>query len=190
MKEVPEHWEVVRFKRFCELQRGHDLTNEEREDGPHPVVTSAGINGFHSQYIAKAPGVVTGRHGSTGTVFFIEQDYWPHNTSLYIKDFHKNSPRLSWYLLQAIDLNSLSVKSAVPGIDRNDVHELFVASPDLSDQNEVATYLDNYCRHQARLVQQAESSTELLQERRSALISAAVTGQIDVRGLVPEAEAA
>jgi type I restriction enzyme S subunit len=188
--EVPEHWEVVRFKRFCELQRGHDLTNEEREDGPHPVVTSAGINGFHSQYIAKAPGVVTGWYGSTGTVFFIEQDYWPHNTSLYIKDFHKNSPRFSWYLLQAIDLNSLSVKSAVPGIDRNDVHELFVASPDLSDQNEVATYLDNYCRHQARLVQQAESSTELLQERRSALISAAVTGQIDVRGLVPEAEAA
>jgi type I restriction enzyme, S subunit len=184
--EVPEHWEVVRFKRFCELQRGHDLTNEEREDGPHPVVTSAGINGYHSQYIAKAPGVVTGRYGSTGTVFFIEQDYWPHNTSLYIKDFHENSPRFSWYLLQAIDLISLSVKSAVPGIDRNDVHELFVASPDLSDQNEVATYLDNYCHQQTRLVQQAERSTELLAERRTALISAAVTGKIDVRGLVPE----
>ena len=188
--DVPEHWEVVRFKRFCELQRGHDLTNEEREDGPHPVVTSAGINGFHSQYIAKAPGVVTGRYGSTGTVLFIEQDYWPHNTSLYIKDFHKNSPRFSWYLLQAIDLNSLSVKSAVPGIDRNDVHELFVASPDLSDQNEVATYLDNYCHQQARLVQQAERSTELLAERRTALISAAVTGQIDVSGVVPEEVAA
>ena len=89
-------------------------------------------------------------------------------------------------MLQAIDLISLSVKSAVPGIDRNDVHELFVASPDLSDQNEVATYLDNYCHQQTRLVQQAERSTELLAERRTALIYAAVTGKIDVRGLVPE----
>jgi type I restriction enzyme S subunit len=181
--EVPEHWGVTRYKRFCELQRGHDLTNDDREEGPYPVVTSSGINGFHSVFIAKAPGVVTGRYGSTGTAFFIEQDYWPHNTSLYIKDFHGNSARFSWYLLQAIDLKSLSAKSAVPGIDRNDVHELFVAFPQLKEQIEIATYLDAYCQKQSLLIREADSSVQLLQERRSALISAAVTGQIDVRGL-------
>jgi type I restriction enzyme S subunit len=188
--EVPEHWEVTRYKRFCELQRGHDLTNDEREEGPYPVVTSSGINGFHSAFIAKAPGVVTGRYGSTGTAFFIEQDYWPHNTSLYIKDFHGNSARFSWYLLQAIDLKSLSAKSAVPGIDRNDVHELFVAFPQSKEQIEIATYLDAYCQKQSLLIREADSSVQLLQERRSALISAAVTGQIDVRGVVPETSAA
>jgi type I restriction enzyme S subunit len=184
--EVPEHWEVVRYKRFCELQRGHDLTAEEREDGPYPVVTSGGVSGFHSKYIAKAPGVVTGRYGSTGTVFFIEDNYWPHNTSLYIKEFYGNHPRHSWYLLQAIDLKSLSAKSAVPGIDRNDVHALFVASPPTQEQTEIADHLDSYCKSQDLLVEQAECSVRLLQERRSALISSAVTGQIDVRGLVPE----
>jgi type I restriction enzyme S subunit len=188
--DVPEHWEVTRYKRFCELQRGHDLTNDEREEGPYPVVTSSGINGFHSAFIGKAPGVVTGRYGSTGTAFFIEQDYWPHNTSLYIKDFHGNSARFSWYLLQAIDLKSLSAKSAVPGIDRNDVHELFVAFPQLKEQIEIATHLDAYCQKQSLLIREADISVQLLQERRSALISAAVTGQIDVRGLVPEASAA
>ena len=182
--EVPEHWDVARYKRFCELQRGHDLTGDERVEGPYPVVTSGGINGFHSEFIAKAPGVVTGRYGSTGTVFYVDDDYWPHNTSLYIKDFHGNSPRFSWYLLQAIDLKSLSAKSAVPGIDRNDVHALFVAFPHLQEQIEIASYLDNYSEKQSLLIEQAEISVRLLQERRSALITAAVTGQIDVRGLV------
>ena len=185
--EVPEHWEVTRFKRFCVLQRGHDLTNDEREEGPYPVVTSAGINGFHSKFIASPPGVITGRYGSTGTVFYVEEEYWPHNTSLYIKDFHGNSPRFSWYLLQAIDLKSLSAKSAVPGIDRNDVHELFVSFPCLQEQLEISIYLDDFCHKQAVLTDEVISSVRLLQERRSALISAAVTGQIDVRGLV-EAE--
>ena len=184
--EVPEHWEVARYKRFCELQRGHDLTGDEREEGPYPVVTSGGINGFHSEFIAKAPGVVTGRYGSTGTVFYIDDDFWPHNTSLYIKDFHGNSPRFSWYLLQAIDLKSLSAKSAVPGIDRNDVHAQFVAFPHLQEQIEIASYLDDFCEKQSLLTEEAEISVGLLQERRSALISAAVTGQIDVRGLVEE----
>ena len=189
--EVPEHWDITRYKRFCELQRGHDLTSDQRNEGPYPVVTSGGINGFHSEYIAMAPGVVTGRYGSTGSVFYVEEDYWPHNTSLYVKDFHGNSPKFSWSLLQAIDLKSLSAKSAVPGIDRNDVHELFVASPHLQEQIEIAAFLDDYCHKQSLLIEEAEVSVRLLQERRSALNSAAVTGQIDVRGLVPnEATAA
>ena len=110
--------------------------------------------------------------------------------SLYVKEFHKNHPKFCWYLLQAIDLKSLSAKSAVPGIDRNDVHEIFVAFPCAQEQREIADYLDAYCKRDSSLIKEAKNCLQLLEERRSALISAAVTGQIDVRGFVPVEEVA
>ncbi|WP_338462142.1 restriction endonuclease subunit S [Synechococcus elongatus IITB7] len=181
--QVPAHWKICRFKRFSVLQRGHDLTGDERQDGSFPVITSSGPNGYHSEFIATAPGVVTGRYGSTGSVFYIEENYWPHNTTLYIKDFCGNIPRFCWYLLRAVDLQSFSAKSAVPGIDRNDVHAILVAVPPLNEQLEISTYLDHLETSQNSLISEAMNAINLLQERRSALISAAVTGQIDVRGL-------
>ena len=63
--DVPAHWEVLVIKRFSTLQRGHDLTDAERTEGPYPVITSGGISGTHGSFTARGPGVVTGRYGST-----------------------------------------------------------------------------------------------------------------------------
>lgn len=91
--EVPGHWEITTLKWLATLQRGYDLPEQNRIEGDVPVVTSGGIVATHNQAMAKAPGVVTGRYGSTGIIFYLEQDYWPHNTALFVKDFHGNLPR-------------------------------------------------------------------------------------------------
>ena len=62
--------------------------------------------------------------------------------------------------------------------------------PPRQEQDRIAAFLDSEHDKAKGLINQAQSAVSLLQERRSALISAAVTGQIDVRGLVPEAVAA
>jgi type I restriction enzyme S subunit len=180
---VPSDWRQTVIKRFATLQRGHDLTNDEREEGDIPVVTSSGVNGFHNKFMAKGPGVVTGRYGSTGKVFYIERDFWPHNTSLYVNDFHGNLPRFAWYFFQTVDFAAHSEKSAVPGIDRNDIHVLPVAIPPINTQHDIVDYLDAELEKIDLLLIETDRAISLLIERRTATISAAVTGKIDVRGL-------
>lgn len=180
--QIPARWNVVAIKRFSTLHRGYDLTDAERSAGLYPVVTSSGINGTHGSFMARGPGVVTGRYGSTGRLFYIQDDFWPHNTSLYVSSFHGNHVRFVWYSLQTIDFSAHSAKAAVPGIDRNDIHVLPIVVPPQEEQAAIASFLDGEMTKLETLTTEAQRAIDLLQERRTALISAAVMGQIDVRG--------
>lgn len=74
----------------CTLQRGFDLPVKRRRPGTYPLVTSSGPTDTHDEAKVSGPGVVTGRSGSIGNVYFVEDDFWPLNTALYIRDFHGN----------------------------------------------------------------------------------------------------
>ena len=115
-------WRSCKLGDVIKLQRGHDLPERVRQEGEIPVVTSSGITGFHNEAKAKGPGVVTGRYGTLGEVFYLEQDYWPHNTTLYVVDFKGTHPRFASYFLSNLLRNYQSDKAAVPGIDRNVLH--------------------------------------------------------------------
>jgi len=183
--QVPRHWRVMRVKFVAKLHRGYDLPEYERVEGTYPVVTSGGIVGTHDRYMTKGPGVVTGRYGSTGRIFYVEPDYWPHNTALYVCDFYGNSPRFVYYLMHTLTYDAFSNKSAVPGIDRNDLHEIMVAVPSRSEQETIVDYIDRQTIRLDALVGKAYSHIDKLREHRTALITAAVTGKIDVREDTP-----
>jgi type I restriction enzyme, S subunit len=95
-------WHDCRLGDVVTLKRGHDLPDSLRQDGEVPVVSSSGVTGYHNESKAKPPGVVTGRYGTLGEVFYIEQDYWPLNTALYVTDFKGNHPRFVAYFLQNV----------------------------------------------------------------------------------------
>src|SRR5487761_877520 len=84
---VNPEWRQVQLGQAITLQRGFDLPYRVRHSGNVPIVTSSGINGTHNQAQALGPGVVTGRYGTIGEVFFIEEDFWPLNTTLFVKNF-------------------------------------------------------------------------------------------------------
>jgi type I restriction enzyme S subunit len=135
-------WKVVELGQVCTLQRGMDLPKRLRFNGAYPLVTSSGIDGTQSLGPVKGPGVVTGRYGTIGKVFFVESDFWPLNTTLYVRDFHGNDPRFVHYLLGTVDFHSHSGKSGVPGVNRNDLHREFVCIPaDRSEQEKIAEAL-------------------------------------------------
>ena len=100
-------WEEKRFDEVCVLQRGFDLPTHSRFEGQYALVSSNGITDRVNQWKVKSPGVVTGRSGTIGNVHFIEEDFWPLNTALYIKDFHGNDERFIYYFLTAFDLREL-----------------------------------------------------------------------------------
>lgn len=137
-------WVTSRLGDVITLQRGHDLPDSQRQDGDVPVVSSSGITGRHADAKAKPPGVVTGRYGTIGEVFYIEEDYWPLNTALYVTDFKGNHPRFVAYLLRNVLGNYQSDKAAVPGVNRNVLHALKVRCPDPDVQTRIADILGAY----------------------------------------------
>jgi len=114
----------------------------------------------------------------------IEEDYWPLNTTLYSIDLRRNKPRYLWFMLQSVaDLFVMdSLKSAVPGVDRNDIHQIKVVVPPSNEQDNIVNYLDTQTTIFDNITSEAASAINRLTEYRTALISAAVTGKIDVRG--------
>ena len=96
---------------------------------------------MHAEPKVSAPGVVTGRYGTIGEVFYLEEDFWPLNTTLYVRDFKGNHPRFVSYFLRCFDFGVYSDKAAVPGINRNHVHEARVRFPDASKQRAIAGVL-------------------------------------------------
>ena len=181
--EVPEHWKVKPLKWAVMFQRGHDLPAEQREEGDVPLVSSSGVSATHSRAKAKGPGIVTGRYGTVGEFYLISEDYWPLNTSLYSIDLHGNEPRFLQALLRHLSPLFLlhAVKSAVPGVDRNDIHSIPAVVPPFAEQKAIADYLDRESAKIDALVAKIETAIERLQEYRTALIAAAVTGKIDLR---------
>ena len=115
-------WETFQFGEICTLQRGFDLPKRLREAGVYPLVSSSGVIDSHTAYKVKGPGVVTGRSGSIGNVFYVEESYWPLNTCLYVKDFHGNDPRFIYYFLDHMDLSRFASGAGVPTLNRNNVH--------------------------------------------------------------------
>lgn len=137
-------WDDCKLGDVMTLKRGHDLPKNRRVDGPVPVVSSSGITGCHKEAKAQPPGVVTGRYGTLGEVYYIDQAYWPLNTALYVVDFKGTHPRFASYFLKNALRNYQSDKAAVPGVDRNVLHELKVRVPDFPTQEAIASILSTY----------------------------------------------
>jgi type I restriction enzyme S subunit len=133
-----------RLDNFFLLKRGHDLPSQDRKEGKYPVISSSGITGWHSEWKARGPGVVTGRYGTLGEVFYEERDFWPLNTTLYVYDFKKSCPEFVYYFLKALNFDHLSSAAAVPGLDRNVLHSLKVDFPPLLIQEKIAAILSAY----------------------------------------------
>lgn len=124
------------------LKRGYDLPENQRRPGPYPVISSAGVTGYHDEYMVEGKGVVTGRYGTLGEMYYVDGKYWPHNTALYVTTFKDNDPRYIYYLLSALGRIRTSDKSAVPGVNRNELHEIAVpAIVDKKQQKRVAAVL-------------------------------------------------
>ncbi len=137
-------WTACVLEDVARLKRGYDLPTKDRRPGIVPVVSSSGISGAHDEARVAGPGVVTGRYGTLGEVFFVPGDFWPLNTALYVEDFKGNDPRYVSYLLRTLSFGARSGAAAVPGVNRNDLHKLRVLRPPVPMQVRIASILSAY----------------------------------------------
>src|SRR5581483_6787149 len=160
-------WKACTLGEVLTLQRGFDLPERERQSGNVPIISSSGVTGYHNVAKVRAPGVVTGRYGTLGGVFYLKEDFWPLNTSLYVRDFKGNDPLFISYFLRTLNLAHQNAAGAVPGVNRNALHMLAVKVPSLPIQRQIASILSAYdtlIENNTRRIANLEERARLLYE--------------------------
>ena len=176
MGEIPKGWEVGRLDDVLVLQRGFDLPKASRIEGTVPIIAATGITGFHNEARAKAPGVVTGRSGTIGEVLYVQEDFWPLNTSLWVKEFPNSEPLYAFYLLSSLDLKQFNSGAAVPTLNRNDIHGTNVVVPPRSIQKRFQDFTGSMLAKSRTIDQQIQN----LRRTRDLLLPRLLSGQINV----------
>lgn len=133
---IPNDWAVIDLSNFCLLQRGFDITEATRVAGDVPVYSSSGISYFHNTAPVFPPGVVTGRKGLLGRVFFIKEPFWPHDTTLWVRDFKGNHPQYVAFVLENFHLERLDAATSVPTLNRNNLVGYLIPYPPTKPEQE------------------------------------------------------
>ena len=136
-------WKRCTLGDVITFQRGFDITQNGQTQGKIPVVSSSGIRSYNGVAAACGPGVVIGRKGTLGSVFYLPDDYWPHDTTLGVKDFKGNSPKFIYYYLHQFQFENYDVGSSNPTLNRNHIHTLQCAVPPLPEQRAIADVLSS-----------------------------------------------
>ena len=141
--DIPEGWKWVKLGDEIELLYGKGLIEKERKNGIYPVYGSSGIIGYHNNYLVKGPGVIIGRKGSVGEVNLSKTDFYPIDTTYYLKLKNDNDIFFFYYLLKTLRLNEINSHSAVPGLSREDIYSLYIPLPPLPEQKAIAEVLSS-----------------------------------------------
>jgi type I restriction enzyme S subunit len=134
---------MISLGEIITLQRGHDLPSTKRVGGCIPIMGSSGITGYHNVAKCSGSGVIVGRSGnSMGEISFINEDYWPLNTCLYVTDFKGNDPLYIYYLLKIVNFDQFNSGSAQKSLNRNAVYPFQVyVTTDKKIQKEIGKTL-------------------------------------------------
>tara|TARA_Y100000590_G_scaffold68838_1_gene75038 strand:+ start:977 stop:2143 length:1167 start_codon:yes stop_codon:yes gene_type:complete len=175
--EIPEEWEVVKFRSMIKMVYGSGLTEEKRDNIGNPVYGSGGVIGLHSKPIVNGPGIVVARKGSLGNVFFEKDDFFPIDTVYYITEKQTEIDlKFLFYYLLFMKLENLRIVTSKPGISREDVYSYRILSIPFEEQQKIASILSNTDEK----IQSYEQYKEKLQRLKKSLIQKLLTGEVRV----------
>ena len=173
---VPEGWSRTNINEILTFHRGYDLTKNEMKAGRYPVVGSTTVIGYHNEFKIKGPGIVTGRSGSLGKYQFIWDNFWPHNTSLYISDYKDHNIFFVYSLLQTVDFASLNSGGAIPTLNRNVLSNIEVIEP----TDELQEMFAKIAEPQYQKIKNLEKQNNQLKMARDVLLPKLMSGEVEV----------
>lgn len=156
---MTNNWQKIKLGDLIQLEYGKGLPESKRISGNIPVYGSNGIVGYHNQSAIKGKGIIVGRKGTIGNIEWVENDFWPIDTTYYIQDSNKYDLKWLYYVLKSLNLKSLNRATGVPGLNRKDVYESTILLPNLIIQQKIARYLnivDNAIENADQIIQKTE----------------------------------
>lgn len=184
-RHPPMGWTRKPFKLIARIRNGRDYKEVEVPDGPYPVIGSGGEFARASSYLYDGESVLLGRKGTIDKPLHVKGRFWTVDTMFYTEILPGNSPKYAYYLATTLPFNALATRTALPSMTQEALGNVQVIVPGFDEQCSIAAFLDTETQRVNELQAEQDKSIALLLERRSALITAAVTGQIDVRDWRP-----
>lgn len=190
--EAPEHWPAIKLGFVYQMRSGDAITTENIEvEGTFPVYGGNGLRGYSEKYTHNGDFLLMGRQGALcGNIHKVSGKFWASEHAVVLNPLMSCVPSYMANLLRHMNLGQYSVSAAQPGLSVDVISKLRIPFPPIEEQMTIAGYLDEQESSVRNLVEKSITSISLLQEHRQALITAAVTGKIDVRGLVTDEEVA
>ena len=181
--EVPAHWEVMKLRRLATLKSGENIISQELEEGSeYPVFGGNGIRGYSARFTHDGEYVLIGRQGALcGNINYASGRFWASEHAIVVSPTREFSARWMGELLRAMNLNQYSLSAAQPGLSVDRVLALSIPVPPVHEQRVIADFLDRETAKIDGLIAKVDTAIARLREYRAALITAAVTGQVDVR---------
>ena len=182
--EVPEHWEVLPIKRIASLQSGTGITADSiTDEGPFPVYGGNGVRGYTDANTHEGHFPIIGRQGALcGNINYAKGGFWASEHAVVVTPCKQVEVHWLGETLRAMNLNQYSVSAAQPGLSVEAIVNLFIPWPPRDEQRTISTFLDHETAKIEALIAEQQHLIELLQEKRQAVISHAVT-----KGLNPDA---
>jgi type I restriction enzyme S subunit len=188
--EVPEHWEIKSLKNLVRMKSGDFITADSIEiEGTYPVFGGNGLRGFTENFNREGDHALIGRQGALcGNINKASGKFWASEHAIVCD--HKSETSLAWLcrMLESANLNQYSTSAAQPGLSVEVIGNTRIPCPPSSEQTIIGKWIDNKLSEIDSVMETSRHLVDVLGERRSALISAAVTGQIDVRGLASQGD--
>ncbi|MBK1684841.1 restriction endonuclease subunit S [Rhodoferax fermentans] len=187
--DVPEHWEVLKLKFLCEIQTGDKDTENAVDNGIYPFfVRSQTVERINSMSFDCEAILTAGDGVGVGKVFHYHNGPFDFHQRVYMMNNFKNvsGPYLFHFFRENFYKVALEggAKSTVDSLRRPMFMNFTVCVPTKAEQAAIVVEIEKTATQFDTLTTEAQHAIDLLQERRTALISAAVTGQIDVRSAV------
>ena len=140
---TPNGWRTITFGDAASLAYGKSLPAAQRKNGVVPVCGANGIIGFHDEPLARGPGIIVGRKGSVGAVTWVDKDFWPIDTTYYVKSKEPSDARWLYYAVSNLGLDKLNEATGIPGLNRSTAAAVTFYVPPLPEQRKIAAILSS-----------------------------------------------
>ncbi|EKO3892313.1 restriction endonuclease subunit S [Vibrio metschnikovii] len=173
---IPDGWEAKQLKDILELAYGKALKKTDRVEGDVPVYGSGGLTGYHNQNLVEGPGIIVGRKGTVGSVYWEPKAFYPIDTVFYVKPKAGYSLNYCYLILQNLGLKNMNTDAAVPGLNRNNAYRLEVVTPSQGVLNKFESLMSAF---QSKIDgNNAENSS--LETLRDTLLPKLLSGEIEL----------
>ncbi len=176
--QIPSHWDLAALKRVCKVNNGKEIPLEVGIDSIDaiPVFGSGGIFKYTNQSMYCGEAVMFGRKGTLGKPIYVNGTFWTVDTMYYLT--HQGMfPKYNYYQLCAFDWSPHITQTALPSVVASDIVSCIMPLPPLSEQREIADYLDRKCADIDALIALKQQKIEELREYKKSLIYEYVTGK-------------
>jgi type I restriction enzyme S subunit len=177
--KVPKHWQNMSLKRLASICNGKDYKEVGDVDGAYPVMGSGGEFARASSYLFNGESVLLGRKGTIDKPLYINGSFWAVDTMFYTEIAKHAFPKFVYYVALNIPFGRYSTNTALPSMTGEDLSSHPIVAPNFDEQKAIANYLDHETSKIDTLVAEQEKLIKLLNEKRQAVISHAVTRGLD-----------